>query len=112
MINKFNYYNQKLYSFYTVIYTVHQNSILKNIQGILRDTIKKVLENNGYHYFGTTSYIKYDSIYYNIDFGILSFLEEKFILESIEKELLISRKLNRFYMNYIELHVIAHKVLL
>lgn len=108
--NTYNY-NKKSYNFYMVTFVVHKNSIYKNIQSTLRNIIKKVLEDNGYYYFGTTLYIKYVFNNYNIDFGILSFLEEKFILESIEKELL-SRKLNRFYMNYIELHVIAHKVLL
>ncbi|WP_295298927.1 hypothetical protein [uncultured Brachyspira sp.] len=111
MRNNFNYYNQKLHNLYIVTFIVHKNSILKNKKAILRNIIKKVLEDNGYYYVGTTLYIKYVFNNYNIDFGILSFLEEKFILESIEKELL-NRKLNIFYMNYIELHVIAHKVLL
>lgn len=112
LINISNYnYSKKLHNLYVATYAVHtdsnfflRNSLYKNIQNVLRNIVKKVLEDNGYYYFGTTSYIKYDFKSYNIDYRILSHLEEEFLLESIKRELL-SRRLPLYYMNNIELRV-------
>lgn len=78
--NTYNY-NKKSYNFYMVTFVVHKNSIYKNIQSTLRNIIKKVLENNGYYYFGTTLYIKYVFNNYNMNFGILSFWKKNLYLK-------------------------------
>ncbi|WP_288550715.1 hypothetical protein [uncultured Brachyspira sp.] len=74
-------YNKKSYNFYMVTFIVHKNSIYKNIQSTLRNIIKKVLEDNGYYYFGTTLYIKYVFNNYNMNFGILSFWKKNLYLK-------------------------------
>lgn len=74
-------YNKKSYNFYMVTFIVHKNSIYENIQSTLRNIIKKVLEDNGYYYFGTTLYIKYVFNNYNMNFGILSFWKKNLYLK-------------------------------
>ena len=64
-----------------VTFIVHKNSIYENIQSTLRNIIKKVLEDNGYYYFGTTLYIKYVFNNYNMNFGILSFWKKNLYLK-------------------------------
>lgn len=107
------YSTKKLHNLYVVKYTVYtcgggvfRNRFYKNIGDYIRirNIIKKVLEDNGYYYFGTTSYIKYDFKSYNIDYRILSYLEKQHLLKSIKRELL-NRKLPIYYMNNIELKV-------
>lgn len=100
---KFNYhYHKKLHNLYIVTYTVYNDRF-----NILRNIVKKVLKDNGYYYFGTTLYIRYDFQNYNIDYRILSYLEREFLLKEIETELL-KKNLNMYYINNIELDIIVH----
>ena len=86
-----SYCNSKQSKLYIVTYTIHND---KN--NIIRSIVEKVLRNNNYIRLGTTLYMKYTAINYDLYCKLLCNFEKYRLLEQIKKELL-----NKIHYKYL-----------